>query len=149
MTPLDRLLPLAAVAGLAFQVGSLATLGLVARSWWRLPPGLRGRAAGSFHRFGPRSRAVLGSLALGLVALDVLVLGHGSPGEWLSVAAAAGALAASLPALPLETRLVQLFYEAAGTERDREFVALQVSWDRWHAVQVGLAATALALALLG
>lgn len=39
------------------------------------------------------------------------------------------------------------YYDAAGVERDREFVELQVRWDRWHAVRLGLSAVALLVAV--
>lgn len=133
----------AALALVGLYCGSHLAMSLVSQSWWRLPPGLRARAAGSFHRFYPRVRGALGLLALGASAPQA-----GPAVGWLVVALLAASLAATLPALPLESRLVAQYYEAAGVERDREFIELQQRWDRWHAVRLGLSAAALVLAVL-
>lgn len=133
----------AALALLGLYCGSHLAMSLVSQSWWRLPPGYRARAAGSFHRFNPRARGALGLLALGASGCQV-----GQPGGWLVLGLLAASLAATLPALPLEARLVAQYYEAAGVDRDREFIELQVRWDRWHMVRLLLSALALLLAVL-
>lgn len=122
---------------------------LVSQSWWRLPPGLRARAAGSLHRFHPRVRGLLGLLALVASGWQALSQAGTWPGAWLATALVAASLAATLPALPLEARLVAQYYEAAGVERDREFIQLQLRWDRWHGLRVGLGLLALATAAVG
>lgn len=137
--------PLVSATLAALYTGHLVTTGLQARAWWRLPPGLRARAAGSFHRFGPRLRAVLGGLALGAAILQGLQAGGAG---WASLLLAAS-LTATLPVLGTEQRLVDLYREAAGVERDRDFIALQARWDRWHSLQLTLAAGSLAALLLG
>lgn len=133
----------AALALLGLYCGSHLAMSLVSQSWWRLPPGIRARAAGSLHRFHPRVRAALGLLALATSAPQA-----GPLAGWLVVSLLAASLAATLPALPLESRLVAQYYEAAGVERDREFIELQVRWDRWHAVRLGLSTAALVLAVI-
>lgn len=133
----------AALALLGLYCGSHVAMSLVSQSWWRLPPGLRARAAGSLHRFHPRFRGALGLLALGACAFQT-----GQPGGWLALGLLGASLAATLPALPLEARLVAQYYDAAGVDRDREFIELQVRWDRWHAVRLALSAVALVVAVV-
>lgn len=132
----------AALALVGLYCGSHLAMSLVSQSWWRLPPGIRARAAGSFHRFHPRARGALGLLALAASAPQA-----GPVVGWLVVTLLAASLAATLPALPLESRLVAQYYEPAGVEGDREFIELQARWDRWHAVRLALSAVALVLAV--
>ena len=144
----DRFLPLVSLATLSFYCGSLVTGGALARSWRHLPPGLRARAAGSYHRWGPRPRALQGGLALLAVALQALLApGPCAVGAWMALASVAGSVAATLPALGIEKCLVTFFLEQAGVERDRDFLALQKRWEAWRGVQLGLAAGGLLLAL--
>lgn len=138
---------LAALVGAAGSAGiHLLISSALSRSWWRLPPGQRGRAAGSFHRFGGAPRAWVGALALAGLLAEALT--GGGPGAWVASLLAAAALLCALPALPLERRLVKLYYDAAGPESDREFIEAQSRWDRWNAVRLALWLAVLAVLIL-
>lgn len=95
---------------------------------WGLPPAMRARAAGSFHRFADPPRALAATVML--LALAGLAWSD-RPGtsSLLALGLALGAVFAALSARPAEEGLIRLFYEGAGAEEDREFIALQQRWD--------------------